>query len=301
LPKDKRLSSPRAIDPDLAVDIIKRITREYTLRSIMTFGGEPLLFPDTVCKIHKAASDAGIGIREIITNVGWPAEEAEFRKIAVRLAACGVTRMVLSVDGFHQEYIPIETIENHVKALINAGIPHLCWNPCWVISKEHQNKWNNKTKSILQELKHTGIPESDGNIVQPKGNAIKWLSEFLPPRMATPEGSCEEVPYASRLNEIRSISIEPNGDISVCNEAIIGNAGDEDIMEIIRKYDPYEIPALKAVVDGGVVRLAELAQTKGIGPDPDGYYSICDMCVSIRRQLLNHENSNPVMKNDTDG
>lgn len=34
----------------------------------MTFGGEPLLYPETVCKIHKAARETGIAKRSVITN-----------------------------------------------------------------------------------------------------------------------------------------------------------------------------------------------------------------------------------------
>lgn len=34
----------------------------------MTFGGEPLLYPEVVCKIHKAAEEMGIPERTIITN-----------------------------------------------------------------------------------------------------------------------------------------------------------------------------------------------------------------------------------------
>ena len=34
----------------------------------MTFGGEPLLYPETVCKIHSAAKEMNIPKRELITN-----------------------------------------------------------------------------------------------------------------------------------------------------------------------------------------------------------------------------------------
>jgi hypothetical protein len=168
----------------------------------------------------------------------------------------------------------------------------LSWYPCWVISKEHPNSWNQKTKSILQAFEYLHVRESEGNIVQPRGSALEWLSEFLPPRTAVPEGSCAKVPYASRLNEIKSLSIEPNGDVAVCQEVIIGNAAEDDILEIIRNYDPYEILVLRAILDGGITRLADYARPKGIDPDPKGYYSICDMCISLRRELLNQENRN---------
>ena len=31
--------------------------------------------------------------------------------------------------------------------------------------------------------------------------------------------------------------------------------------------------------------LVELARQKGVEPDPEGYYSVCEMCMSLRRTL----------------
>jgi hypothetical protein len=283
--EDQRSSAPKALEAETAVDLIRQITHEYSPQSIMTFGGEPLLFPDTVCTIHAAARESGIKRREIITSGGWPREESEFRRVALRLAGSGVTHIALSVDVFHQEYVPLAILERNSKLLLDAGILHLSWNPCWVIAREHPNKWNQSTKSILKSLEYLRIPESEGNIVQPTGNATEWLRDFLPSKMAMPQGSCENVPYASRLNNIRGISLEPNGDIQICKEVIIGNTGQKDILEKLRNYDPYSVPPLNAILKGGVTRLAEFAQSKGITTDPEGYYSICDMCVSLRRKL----------------
>ena len=41
---------------------------EYNIESVMTFGGEPLLYPDTVYEIHKAATEINIPKRQLITN-----------------------------------------------------------------------------------------------------------------------------------------------------------------------------------------------------------------------------------------
>ena len=43
------------------------IKKSY-LKSLMTFGGEPLLYPDTVCAIHRTGREMGIGRRQVITN-----------------------------------------------------------------------------------------------------------------------------------------------------------------------------------------------------------------------------------------
>jgi len=93
------------------------------------------------------------------------------------------------------------------------------------------------------------------------------------------------MPYTGRLDKVSSISVEPDGSIAVCDEFVIGNAIQHDIVEMLRSYDPYRIPEMKAILEGGIAGLATLARTKGVEADPDGYYSICDMCKSIRRRL----------------
>jgi len=283
--RGKRGSHPAAIDQALATHVVHRVTQAYAPRSIMTFGGEPLLFPDVVCAIHQAATASGIGQRQIITNAGYPQSETEARALAGSLADSGVNSIYISVDCFHQEHIPLSIVEQNVRSFLEAGIARLRWNPCWVISREHDNVWNRRTRSVLQALAHLGVAEDDGNIVQPEGNALTGLNEFLPPRVPIPAGSCGDMPYTGRLDEIRSISIEPDGRVAVCDEFFIGNAGRCDIVEILEHYDPYRIPEMRAILEGGVAGLMELARTRGVRPDPDGYYTVCHMCKAVRREL----------------
>ena len=56
------------IDTDKAVQAVYDICNNFNIESLMTFGGEPLLYPETVCKIHAAAKQMNIKHRDIITN-----------------------------------------------------------------------------------------------------------------------------------------------------------------------------------------------------------------------------------------
>ncbi len=283
--QDKRTSQPAAIDGELAAQIVHRVASVYPLRSLMTFGGEPLLYPDVVCAIHQAAKQNGIAHRSIITNAGVPRSETAFREVARRLAESGVNAAWISVDAFHQEHIPLEVVERNVRALAAAGIDELVWNPCWVGSKEHDNPWNRRTREFLAALAHLPAREDQGNIVQPQGYAVSWLSAYLPPKVSMPTGACGDMPYTGPLDDIGSISIEPDGGVAVCSDLIIGNAAQQDIVEVLGSYDPHRIPETRAILEGGMAGLVELARTRGIDPDPEGYYSICDMCISLRQQM----------------
>jgi hypothetical protein len=280
-----RRARPGAIDLDLAVDVVRRATRRYAPSSIMTFGGEPLLYPEVTCAIHATARERGIPHRDVITNAGVPRSERKCRDVARRLAGSGVTGMWISVDAFHQEHVPLEVVERNVRAYVEAGIPRLVWNPCWVVSTEDDNPWNRRTRAILAALAHLPVEAGEGNVVQPEGSAPRWLAEYLPARVPMPLGSCEDVPYAGRLDEIGCVSIEPDGGVSLCHDWTIGNVGQKDILDLVDRYDPYAIPEARAILQGGVAKLVELARAWGMEPDPGGYYSICDLCRSIRQAM----------------
>jgi len=282
---DKRTSRPAAIDGELAARIVHRVASAYPLRSLMTFGGEPLLFPDVVCAIHSAAAQEGILDREIITNAGVPRSEAAFRDVARRLFKSGVNGVWISVDAFHEEHIPLEVVARNVQALADAGIDELTWNPCWLVSKEHDNPWNRRTREVLAALAHLPAREGAGNVVRPEGHAVEWLAAYLPPKVLLPAGTCGDMPYTELLDAIGCVSIEPDGGVSVCSDFIIGNAAQQDILEILSGYDPRQIPETRAILEGGMAGLVALARTRGIDPDPEGYYSICDMCLSLRRRM----------------
>ena len=56
------------IDPQIAADAVRKIALNYDIKTVMTFGGEPLLSFETVCEIHKAAKEMNIPNRQLITN-----------------------------------------------------------------------------------------------------------------------------------------------------------------------------------------------------------------------------------------
>jgi hypothetical protein len=229
----------------------------------------------------------------VITNAGIPRTEILAGTVARRLAASGVNDICISIDAFHQKYVPVEVVERNVQAYLEAGIPKLQWNPCWVVSPEDDNPYDQHTRHIIHRLSRLPVRIGGGNVLQPVGNAQKWLKDYLPARKPFPSGACEDVPYASRLDAIDSISIIPNGGVCICSDWEIGNAREKDILTILAGYDPLAIPEAKAILDGGMQKLVELARSQGIEADPQGYYTICEMCVDLRRslQLARHPSS----------
>ena len=137
----------------------------------------------------------------------------------------------------------------------------------------------------METLKDLPIESSEGNNVQPEGRATVWLKDFLPSKTKMPKGKCGDMPYTEPLDHVSCISVEPDGRVAVCDEFYLGDASESDILRLIEGYDPFDVPEMRVIIEDGVKGLASLAETRGVEPDHKGYYSVCQMCLDLRRRL----------------
>lgn len=213
------------IDGDIAANAIREICKNYKIESVMTFGGEPLLYPDVVCKIHKAATEMHIPQRELITNGFFSKEERRIREVSNMLAQSGVRDILLSVDAFHQETIPLEPVQYFAQCVQSTGVS-IRVHPAWLVGVEEHNSYNEKTGEILKVFTDMGMDVSSGNVIFPSGNAIQFLGEYFD------DAKKYENPYAEDPNDIRAICFSPNGDV------LNGNVHENAIMDILHAYRP---------------------------------------------------------------
>ena len=212
------------IDPGIAADAVRKIAAEYDIKTVMTFGGEPLLYPDAVYAIMTAAKELNIPKRQIITNGYFSKNADKMADVAQRLAACGVNDLLLSVDAFHQETIPLDVVKQFAADAKACGIP-IRLQPAWLVSATNDNPYNRKTREILDSFADMDITANEGNIIFPEGNALKYLAEYFTDELP-------ENPYVEDPRDVRCVSFEPNGNV------LGGNVYRNDIMEIIKDYVP---------------------------------------------------------------
>ena len=215
--------STDCIDKTLAVDALRKIADEYNINSVMTFGGEPLMCVDTVCAIHKIATEMNISHRQLITNGYFSKDSEKIKSVAVMLAECGINDILLSVDAFHQESIPLDIVKIFARSVLNTGTP-IKVQPAWLVSAEDNNPYNVRTREILAEFYDMGIYANEGNVIFPAGNALKYLGKYIKP-MAD-----EENPYWEDPADIKAICFSANGDI------LGSNIYKKDISEILADY-----------------------------------------------------------------
>ena len=212
------------IDPQVAADAVRKIAAEYDIKTVMTFGGEPLLYADAVYAIMTVAKELNIQKRQVITNGYFSRNAEKIREVAERLAACGVNDLLLSVDAFHQETIPLDVVKMFAEEAMACGIP-IRLSPAWLVSVTDGNTYNVKTREILDSFADLALPVGEGNVIFPEGNALKYLAEYF-------TDTLPENPYTEDPLNVRCVSFEPNGDV------LGGNVYARDIMEIIMNYTP---------------------------------------------------------------
>ncbi len=269
----------------LPAEVAARVVREaaelYPIRSVMTFGGEPLMHPEVTCAIHRAAKDAGIPARQIITNGYFSRDESRIREVAQALASAGVNDLLLSADCFHQETIPLEIVRGFAHAVKAAGIEKARLQPAWVVSRDQDNPYNARTREILESLADTGLPAHYGNDIFLAGNAARHLAACYPPPRLDPADRCGRAPYTDPLDDVSSLSIQPNGDVMVCHFPI-GNVLRENLSDIVGRYDPHRHEGMRAAMEG-VPGLLALAEKRGLFVDTGRCNGICDLCKQVNR------------------
>ncbi|MBQ4560846.1 MAG: radical SAM protein [Clostridia bacterium] len=168
----------KVIDADAAAETVRNVTGKHKIRSLMTFGGEALLYPEAVYRIHSVARKLRIGKRQLITNGFFSRDKGYIKQVAYRLFECGINDLLLSVDAFHDECIPLEYVRLFADECLKNSIP-IRLNPAWLGSYDNHNSYNTRTRQIIAEFKEMGIAEGGGNIVFPKGNALKYFPEYF--------------------------------------------------------------------------------------------------------------------------
>lgn len=217
-------SSDGHIDGDAAAKVIRQVSGLYNIETVLAFGGEPLLYAEDVYKIMSAAKEAGIPRRVVITNGYFSRSEDKIRGIAKELLKSGCNDILLSVDAFHQETIPLETVMIFADEIKKFSLDAIRTQPAWIKGRCGDNPYDKRTVEIIAEFEKLGISANGGNIVFPEGNAKKYLSEYFDSEKKYVN------PYEENPDDVMTLSISPDG-------GLLGkNIYTDDILDILEGY-----------------------------------------------------------------
>ncbi|MEM2105559.1 MAG: radical SAM protein [Candidatus Bathyarchaeia archaeon] len=253
------------------------------LDSFMVFGGEPMLYPEQTIAIFEKAKQLKIPKIEMITNGFWGRDKEMAKKWAERLKAAGLNEVNVSVDVFHAQHIAVEYPQNAAMCFLNAGIENVRWNVAVVESIDAENKYDKKTRQILERLKQIGIATNFVKII-PVGRATENLREFF--KHESLQGPCASDPILGNpLKNPESVCIEPSGEVDICWHLSIGNAKKTPLTRIINEYDWRKSLVTKILVENGPMGLLKLAVARDFEFKQNYYVNKCHLCMEIRKAL----------------
>jgi molybdenum cofactor biosynthesis enzyme MoaA len=271
------------MDVEDAYNYLVEAASVANLESFMVFGGEPMLYPYRAIAIFQKANELKIPEIEMLTNGAWGKNKENAEKLAMKLKKAGLNTVGISVDAFHLQWIPLEYPRNSALALLKAGVKNVTWNVAVIESIKAENKYDVKTKQILEELEPVGIDVHYVKIM-PVGRAVQNLRQYFHPTSL--EGSCESEPVIGNvLTNPDSICIEPSGEVDICWRLAIGNAKETPLNRIISDYDWRKNPTVKILVEEGPMGLLKMAERDSYQFSKNQFVGKCHFCVEIRKTL----------------
>lgn len=284
VPINKDLNENSYADMGIVKKCFEYLADKYPLSSTMIYGGEPLLYIDNVVELFRIASEHSIPSIDLITSGFLNLRESEesMNNVVDKLSSSGVKRILLSVDSFHQERIPIELVELFLDRVIKLDFCEVQLHPAWLVSKEDNNCHNIRTCEILEYLSNKySIEVSGGNYIIPSGSNKKYIGKYYETKEIQMNKRCGEIPYTNSLEKINSIRILPEGNVNICRGITIGNIFDQNIRDILESYSPQNTQILDLLHSDGVQGVFKLAMNHGTEINIEEYYGICDFCADL--------------------
>lgn len=261
------------------------LANEQSLDSITFHGGEPFLFYETLKRCIEIGHKLGQREIAVITNGYWGGNPGNAQTKLQELRKAGLTSIYFSVDAFHQEFVPFQSVHTAINAARAIALNKIVVTSYFLGSIDAQNSFNQKTEEYLERLR---LPEDfriDRHSLNIVGRATDQLASYLRCKSGIPRGKCVLPHWAGEtLKDPKTIEIDFLGNVTICPGLRIGNAKSESLSKIIKDYDYREHPIIKLIVEGGPCKLLDMPQARE-NIDRGKYVNECHLCYELRKQL----------------
>jgi hypothetical protein len=270
--------------PDVAffASVLRQASQVAHIKKDVAFvGGEPTLFPAELWQLLGIAHDCGFS-PSITTNGWWGRNESRRSAFMEKFIQLGLRRIELSVDAFHQEFIPMKAIQAVLRECRTSGVS--------AIVRSSVNR-NNRLGDALRGL---DLHLLEGHLIAsspviPIGRAAAVLAVEDNFALPTVAGSCRDA-----LN----LTVRYDGVTTPCcvgTELVpslhLGNARQTPVALLVERFMSSFV--LKNLTElGPSCLLAMLPQnvTKRFATSSGGHVGICHLCLRMAadKELQQH-------------
>lgn len=265
---------------EVSFEMVNRFGR---LETVKILGGEPTLYMERLLRVVELARIHGASSIIMITNGWWGKDEEDARNIITGLKEAGLSLLLISMDAFHAEYIPLEDVKRAVQAADCVEMKY-CVMMEFMESIDANNRYDRQSRALFQECQNLSIPILPAKIIY-AGRAAEFLSPLYRGEKTLPN-QCEP-PYIGSFENPSGIAIDPLGYVTLCHGIAIGNTREKSLATILSEYDLKKHPILNAIVKEGPLGLTKLAHAEGFNLE-EGYIDSCHLCYKIRKYLREH-------------
>ncbi len=189
-------------------------------------GGEPFLEYDSLRDLISLSSENGLNT-EVVSNGFWGETIEKAQGVLKPLIEAGLDVLNLSVDDFHCEYVPFESVRNAYWGAVDLGVK--------IVLMVSTGKDSEITSESLPELLGDDRIQVAGKSRILNSHAVLFETQF------TPIGRGAGLRYDPvhfteiRCGEVlRDIGVAPNGDVMPCcgplgTRNVLGNINEEGL------------------------------------------------------------------------
>lgn len=271
------------IDAFRYIDEVANLSANGDEFSVYLSGGEPFLRYQDLLAAALHAKKRGAAQVSCITNGFWGKDEATARQWVTELRDSGVAQVCFSLDDFHQEYIPLDSVLAALAACHEVGLSFAI--------KSTVTRSTRRLPEILGELGDllldTYVPVQElAYVPQAKtGDRIPkddWLLQEGIPHKPCPE--------------LGALAILPNGITFPCcgsgwtKQLVVGNALAESIANLVHRVS--DEPLFVSLRDKGPAFFVPYFTQAGCPLPQERYVNRCHLCMTV----LDHPQSERILQ-----
>lgn len=247
-------------------------------------GGEPFLYFDRLAEICRQAQKLGLTpLDSLETNAAVFGKEEDLREKLRFLDACGLERLKISWDAFHEEFIDSEQVRQTVAIARHVLGPQRVLVR-WEKHLAAPSGVRRQDEARKQEIFKQALTSDTCRFTGRAAEIIAPLAKQYPLERFRDE-NCRNSFLAAK-----GVHIDPDGNVFVgqCSGMILGNVRRTPLDDLWRAWQPNQGDFWGVLYKKGPFGLLEEACQKGFGPR-NQYASKCHLCADIRRFFFDKE------------
>jgi MoaA/NifB/PqqE/SkfB family radical SAM enzyme len=256
---------------------------------IAFLGGEPFLYYNHLLQMIKLVKGRAPYI-STLTNGYWGKNRERADRIVAELKEAGLDSISFGADGFHDPFIPFQSVKNAILAARDGGLKVVV-NVYLRESLDADNEPDQISNNMVRELSQFAGVQIGYGAIEHTARAAEKFSDM--PGRATKEELNDVClkPYRGKFYptntfmDPRVLAIDPSGGVTTCAGILIGNAKEKDLGEILRDYRPEQHAIIGVLMREGPIGLTRLPEAAGFQMRDD-YKDICHLCYDVRKHLV---------------